>query len=168
MASAFLKSRINGQVIIEYGVDHTAHKLRKLGATVSGEDSDQLTFVIDDRHYLISGQLERWEGTNTRIRYKGEIKFEPFDSALRSRISIVVTLIAIILSVVVGVPLSIAIFGANGIYTYYNTHFAIAFLIGGAIVTPILIFLNRDPQAQQRWYAQQKLGKKIEKIKDID
>lgn len=167
MASAFLKSRIRGQVIVEFGVDHTIDKLEKLGASVNRSDSERQNFVIGDTDYNISGQLDRWEGTNTRIRYNGEIKLKPFDSALRSKVSIATTLIAIILSVIVGVPLSIEIFGTESIFTYYNTHFAVAILVGVAIVTPFLIFINRDPQSQRRWLAQQKLGKKLEEIRDL-
>ncbi|GAB5489883.1 MAG: hypothetical protein Phog2KO_00980 [Phototrophicaceae bacterium] len=165
MTSAYLKSRIRGQVVVEFGTDYTIDKLNQLGASISGEDSEPQNFVIGDSDYHISGQLDRWEGTNTRIRYSGNIKFEPFNSDLRTKVSVVILFIAIILSVIIGVPLSIQIFGTDGIFTFYNTHYVVAFLVGGAILIPLLIFINRDPQSQGRWRAQQKLGEMIEKIK---
>lgn len=167
MTPKFLKATSRGQIITDLADDIVAKNLQTYGAQVTHISSDDMTFIIGDSDYQITGSIERWEGTGARIRYDGKILIEPFDSTMRNRLSILVVITIVIASMWFIAPLSVSLFGTNGFFTYYNSHMFIALCVAIPIAWGAVKLINHDRKAKRRWVAQQKLGEKTELIHNM-
>lgn len=167
MPSAFLKTHARGKVISDLSPDEIVSRLQSFDYIVVDVDSEHPSFTYDDDDYTVKGHLERWEGTGTRLHYDGKITIKPFDPTPRIWISIILALLIIIGSVAFLGPLSVQIFGTEGFFTFYNSHIFIVLLFAITIVAPLVYIINRDPNSERRWNAQQRLGAMTQSIEQL-
>jgi hypothetical protein len=169
MKKPFLHSRIHKQLELGINTDEAAEALRKLGAVVDSSDVDAMPFVIEAEDYHIEGLIQRWEGTESRIRFEGELTLAPFNQTLRTRIVAVSAVFVVLAAFFFIIPWSIDFFGAEGFFKLYVAHFFVAAVIVIPLIAGIFRLASYDPLAKRRWDAQQALGEfagAVQKMQD--
>ena len=167
MKKAFLHTRLQNQITTPLTTFEAAHALQQLGANIDRRDSDWMPFEINGEDYRVEGVIERWAGTESRIRYEGEITLIQPNETLRNRLTIAAVVIIVILCITCVTPLSIRVFGTEGTFTFINIHLLFAVIVAIIVSIPIVYLIRRDPQAQRRWEAQQRLGEFAESVKQM-
>jgi hypothetical protein len=167
MRKTFLRTRIQKQIPSPLTTSQAADVLQKLGATVDRQDSDWMPFELNGEDYRVEGIVERWAGTESRIRYEGEITLATPNDTLRNRLTVAAVVLIVLGSVAYITPLSMRIFGTDGAFIYINIHIFFALVAAVIISIPIVYLIMRDPQAQRRWDAQQRLGQLFENLEQI-
>ena len=167
MKKAFLHTSLRREIPTPFSTIETADALQKLGATVDRGDADWMPFKFQGEDYRIEGIIERWAGTESRIRLEGEVTLPLHNATLRSRLIIATVLISVIAAVAFVTPISMKVFGTDGMFTFINSHLFVALLVAIAVCIPIVKFLSHDPLAQRRWNAQQGLGNFAEKVAQL-
>ena len=167
MKKAFLHTHLQKQIATSLSTFEAAHALQQFGANVDRRDSDWMPFEVYGEDYRVEGVIERWAGTESRIRYEGEITLVQPNEILRNWLTVAAVVMIVILCITFVTPLSIRVFGTEGMFTFINIHLLFALIVAIMVSSPTVYLIKRDPQAQRRWEAQQRLGQFRESLEQV-
>lgn len=150
----------------------------KLSYNDADNDNILFEFIRDDESIVISGQIRRWQGTQSHIQFDGEVDVPPQVSLIRKTI----------FALIVGIPtiywlwnlvlpglLYLLVFEGN----ILKSDLAVSALLGFLTSLSLLIFfmpilayaakslILHDSNVNKRWQRQQELHQQIEVLKRI-
>lgn len=176
MSRAILHTTLRQHIDFDAPPDHVADQLRQLADTqttvqLSADDGEHMTVSIVRQKTArdsirISGDLLRWGGTGTRLRYRAVTDVPaPSRNGLRAVVFLLMLIFAGITGwfLFVGLPQSVSYLGGRaiiGLFMFWLClNILFAWITYGALV--------RDWASTRRWQAQQEMGEMVETLHSL-